>query len=47
MKTFPDIDRLKATLDSHRPLDPAMVRNLREDLVVRWDCLGRKTRPDV
>jgi Fic family protein len=36
MKTFPDIDRLKATLDQHRPLDPAIVRNLREDLIVRW-----------
>jgi Fic family protein len=36
MMTFPDIDRLKATLDSHRPLDPAIVRNLREDLIVRW-----------
>jgi Fic family protein len=30
MHTFPDIDRLKATLD------PAIVRNLREDLIVRW-----------
>lgn len=36
MKTFSDIDRLKATLDQHRPLDPAIVRNLREDLIVRW-----------
>lgn len=36
MHTFPDIDRLKATLDQHRPLDPAIVRNLREDLIVRW-----------
>ncbi len=36
MKTFPEIDRLKATLDQHRPLDPAIVRNLREDLIVRW-----------
>ncbi len=36
MKTFPDIDRLKATLDHHRPLDPAVVCNLREDLIVRW-----------
>jgi Fic family protein len=34
--TFPVIDRLKATLDQHRPLDPAIVRNLREDLIVRW-----------
>ena len=23
-------------MDSHRPLDPAIVRNLREDLIVRW-----------
>lgn len=36
MKTFPNIDLLKATLDPHRPLDPAAVRNLREDLIVRW-----------
>ena len=36
MNTFPDLDRLKATLDHHRPLDPAIVRNLREDLIVRW-----------
>ena len=36
MKTFPNSDRLKATLDQHRPLDPAIVRNLREDLIVRW-----------
>ena len=36
MKSFPDIDDLKATLDRHRPLDPAIVRNLREDLIVRW-----------
>lgn len=36
MHAFPDIDRLKATLDQHRPLDPAIVRNLREDLIVRW-----------
>lgn len=36
MPAFPDIDRLKAELDRHRPLDPAIVRNLREDLVVRW-----------
>jgi Fic family protein len=36
MHTFPDIDHLKATLDQHRPLDPAIVRNLREDLILRW-----------
>src|SRR4051812_37436481 len=36
MHTFPAIDRLKAILDRHRPLDPAIVRNLREDLIVRW-----------
>ncbi|WP_035616169.1 Fic family protein [Haloferula sp. BvORR071] len=30
------IDQLKATLDQHRPLDPAIVANLREDLIVRW-----------
>ena len=31
-----DIDRLEATLDQRRPLDPAIVRNLREDLILRW-----------
>ena len=36
MRTFPTIDRSKATLDQHRPLNPAVVRNLREDLIVRW-----------
>ena len=36
MQTFPAIDRLKAALDQHRPLDPAIVRNLREDLILRW-----------
>jgi hypothetical protein len=36
MHTFPEIDLLKTTLDQYRPLDPAIVRNLREDLIVRW-----------
>ena len=36
MHDFSSIDRLKATLDQHRPLDPVIVRNLREDLIVRW-----------
>jgi Fic family protein len=36
MHTFPTLDRFKAILDQHRPLDPAIVRNLREDLIVRW-----------
>ncbi len=34
--TFPALDALKTILDQHRPLDPAIVRNLREDLIVRW-----------
>jgi Fic family protein len=34
--TFSAIDRIKATLDQQRPLDPAIVRNLREDLILRW-----------
>ncbi len=33
---FQEADRLKAKLDQHRPLDPAIVANLREDLIVRW-----------
>ncbi len=36
MRTFPAIDPLKAALDQRRPLDAAIVRNLREDLIVRW-----------
>jgi Fic family protein len=36
MHTFPEIDRFKAMMDQHHPLDPAIVRNLREDLIVRW-----------
>jgi Fic family protein len=36
MVLFSEIDSLKATLDQHRPLDHAIVRNLREDLIVRW-----------
>ena len=36
MHTFPDIDRLKALLDQYCSLDPAIVRNLRKDLMVRW-----------
>ncbi|MEO7098462.1 MAG: Fic family protein [Luteolibacter sp.] len=33
---FQEIDALKARLDQYRPLDPAIVANLREDLIVRW-----------
>lgn len=36
MNAFPSIERLKCALDQHRPLDPAIVANLREDLIVRW-----------
>ena len=30
------IDRLKARLDQHRPLPPAVVSNLRENLILNW-----------
>lgn len=33
---FTKIDHLKATLDAHRPLPEAVVKNLHEDLVLRW-----------
>ncbi|MGZ8243590.1 Fic family protein [Methylomagnum sp.] len=33
---FPRLDALKAKLDSHRPLPPALVARLHEDLVLRW-----------
>jgi Fic family protein len=33
---FKKIDQLKAQLDAHRPLPEVVVRNLHEDLVLRW-----------
>ena len=33
---FENIDALKTKLDRHRPLSPAIVKNLQEDLIVRW-----------
>jgi Fic family protein len=33
---FSEIDKLKAKLDSHRPLPASVVNNLHEDLVLRW-----------
>ena len=33
---FADIDRLKSALDTHRPLPPYLVKNLAEDLAIRW-----------
>lgn len=33
---FTKIDHLKATLDAHRPLPETVVKNLHEDLVLRW-----------
>ena len=33
---FKKLDQQKAKLDSYRPLNPAIVSNLREDLIVRW-----------
>jgi Fic family protein len=33
---FAKLDNLKAKLDSHRPLSPDIVKNLHEDLVLRW-----------
>ena len=30
------LDQLKQRLDAHRPLSPAVINNLREDLVLRW-----------
>jgi Fic family protein len=33
---FEIIDGLKEKLDQHRPLSPAIVKNLQEDLIVRW-----------
>ena len=33
---FETIDNLKKKLDQHRPLSPSIVKNLQEDLIVRW-----------
>ena len=33
---FESIDALKKKLDQHRPLASAIVKNLQEDLIVRW-----------
>lgn len=33
---FKKIDHLKATLDAHRPLAESVVKNLHDDLVLRW-----------
>ena len=33
---FETIDDLKKKLDQHRPLSPSIVKNLQEDLIVRW-----------
>ena len=30
------LDQLKQKLDAHRPLPPAIIKNLRDDLVLRW-----------
>lgn len=36
MHDFAKIDALKAKLDEHRPLDPQVVNNLHENLVLQW-----------
>ncbi|OQR40499.1 cell filamentation protein Fic, partial [Aliarcobacter cryaerophilus] len=33
---FKKLDELKLKLDSFRPLNPYIVKNLHEDLVLRW-----------
>jgi len=33
---FEIIDDLKAKLDQHRPLSSTIVKNLHEDLILRW-----------
>ena len=33
---FEKINALKTKLDQHRPLSPAIVKNLQEDLIVHW-----------
>lgn len=36
MNRFETLDRLKVILDKHRPLPPEAVKNLREELILRW-----------
>ena len=36
MINYFELDKLKATLDSHRPLPKSVVKNLQQDLVLRW-----------
>ncbi len=36
MNRFETLDRLKVILDEHRPLPPEAVKNLREELILRW-----------
>jgi Fic family protein len=33
---FKKLDQLKSQLDSHRPLPESVVKNLRDDLILRW-----------
>ena len=33
---YKHLDQLKQKLDAHRPLPPAVINNLRKDLVLRW-----------
>ncbi|EOR07177.1 hypothetical protein I593_02064 [Acinetobacter tandoii DSM 14970 = CIP 107469] len=33
---FDDIDQLKRKLDQYRPLSPSIIKNLLDDLIVRW-----------
>jgi Fic family protein len=33
---FSELDALKVTLDTHRPLSSEMVQNLHEDMILRW-----------
>ena len=33
---YKHLDKLKQKLDAHRPLSPPVIKNLREDLVLRW-----------
>ncbi len=36
MSNFEYLDKLKAQLDAHRPLPTNMLKNLHEDLLLRW-----------
>jgi len=44
---FETIDDLKKKLDQHRPLSHSIVKNLQEDLILRWTYHSNAFPPTV